>query len=127
MFKRLVYIFIFGFFGSLIRLWLTTIFEQQHFVTVMAINVSGSFLLALVTGALPFIVPVSDELLSGLSVGLIGSFTTFSTFCVDTVNLATQQGFLLAASYWAGSLFFGILAAVWGVALSHRAQQRRLP
>lgn len=50
MFKRLVYIFIFGFFGSLLRLWLTTIFAQQHFVTVMTINVLGSFLLALVTG-----------------------------------------------------------------------------
>lgn len=127
MLKRIGYIFTFGFIGSLLRLWLTTIFAQYHFVTVLAINVLGSFLLALITGALPFVIPISPELLSGLSVGLVGSFTTFSTFCVDTVNLGTQQGFLLAATYWAISLVLGILAASWGFSLSHRIQQRRLP
>ena len=41
----------------------------------------------------------------GFSTGLIGSFTTFSTFNVDTVTLIHQQLWGLALGYVALSLF----------------------
>lgn len=120
MFKRLIAIFGFGFLGSALRLWLTTVLGTHHYLTIFGINVAGSFLLALITLALPRLLPIGTEIISGLSVGLIGSFTTFSTFSVDTVTLIHQVGGLVAGLYFAGSLFCGCLAALWGRQLSQR-------
>lgn len=120
MLKRIIAIFGFGFLGSAIRLGLTTLLGTHHYLTIFCINVVGSLLLALITQALPRLLPISPAILSGLSVGLIGSFTTFSTFSVDTVTLMQQAGDLLAGLYFAGSLFCGCLAALWGRQLSHK-------
>lgn len=125
MFKRIIAIFGFGFLGSALRLGLTTILGTHHYLIIFCINVLGSLLLALITQALPRLLPISPEILSGLSVGLIGSFTTFSTFSVDTVNLMHQVNDLLAGLYFAGSLFCGCLAALWGSHLSQKWVERR--
>ena len=54
---------------------------------ILAVNVIGSFLMALLLAALPekYGPPETVRLL--LSVGFMGSFTTFSTFSVDNFGL----------------------------------------
>jgi CrcB protein len=64
-------------------------------VGIAIINVTGSFLLGLVTGlALTHL--VSEQWLLVLGTGLLGGYTTFSTASLDTVRLL-QSGRMLAA------------------------------
>lgn len=51
------------------------------------VNVSGSFLMGLLYILFMDRIQVSPELRSALLVGLLGAFTTFSTFSVETLNL----------------------------------------
>ncbi len=53
--------------------------------------------------------------------GFLGSFTTFSTFTVETWGLATEAGQPVAATgYVVGSLVLGVLAARVGMHLAER-------
>jgi CrcB protein len=83
---------------------------------ILLINVSGSFALGLVTGA------ATHHLLSatGASIvgtGLVGAYTTFSTFSWDAVNLAERGEWRHASLYIVGVLVPGLLAASAGLAL----------
>ncbi len=46
--------------------------------------------------------------------GMLGAFTTFSTFEADTFNLWTQGQRLIAAAYVGGSVILGLLAFMLG-------------
>lgn len=77
---------------------------------VFAINLVGSFLLGLLTAALP-------DWAFVIGVGVLGGFTTFSTAMVDTVAL-WREGARWASLFNAiGMLVLGILAAAAGLAL----------
>ena len=52
-----------------------------------------------------------------LGTGVLGGYTTFSTFSVDAVQLADAGRWPLAAGYVAVSVAGGVLAAAAGVAL----------
>lgn len=102
-----------GVVGALARYGLGTAVSTDSlpWLTV-GINVVGSFLLgALVsTGASWF----SPEVRIGLAVGLLGGFTTFSTFSVD-VFLELEAGDAgEAVAYLAASVGLGIVAAGLG-------------
>ncbi|GEO70812.1 fluoride efflux transporter FluC [Levilactobacillus acidifarinae] len=122
--KKIGLIFICAFLGSALRLSLTAWTTPHHYLTILTINVIGSFGLPLITGALPLLWPVSPAMVTGLSVGLVGSFTTFSTFTVDAVSLLHQHAAWLAGGYVLGSLVFGWSAAAAGITLSARLVKR---
>src|SRR5262245_14562718 len=81
-----------------------------------AINVAGSFVLGLLTATAWF----SRDIREGLGVGLLGGFTTFSTFSVQTViDLdAGEPG--RAAAYLALSVVGGVAAAAAGYVLGRQ-------
>lgn len=80
------------------------------------VNVVGSFLLGVLTGAgahtdLPHAVVV------GVGVGLLGGFTTFSTASVDVVVLANKdhpRARIRAGGYAVGMLVLALTAGVCG-------------
>ncbi|WP_435858547.1 fluoride efflux transporter CrcB [Streptomyces pathocidini] len=55
-----------------------------------------------------------------LGTGVLGGFTTFSTYAVDLVGLLERDAFVTAVAYAAGTLA-AALAAVWGAAAVTRA------
>ncbi|GAB3590883.1 CrcB family protein [Angustibacter peucedani] len=59
-----------------------------------------------------------------LGVGVLGGFTTFSTYALDARALVADDRALLALGYVAGSLVGGLLATVVGLRLA-RAVTRR--
>ena len=78
-------------------------------IGTLVINVSGSFVLGLVTSfALGDVLP--PEALTVLGVGLLGGFTTFSTASFETVRLV---GAALAVGV--GMLIASVLAAALGL------------
>ncbi|GEO70037.1 fluoride efflux transporter FluC [Levilactobacillus acidifarinae] len=112
MFKKILAILLFGFCGSFLRTELTLV--GQHYLVILTINVLGSFLLAFIAQTLPALISLSEATMTGLSVGLVGSFTTFSTFTMDVVTLFTQGAFGLAFAYLAGSLILSSGAVILG-------------
>ena len=53
-------------------------------------------------------------------VGLLGGFTTFSSFSLEAYTLLRTQQWLAALLYVAGSLLLGLLALAVGIALARR-------
>ncbi|SMB88661.1 fluoride efflux transporter CrcB [Deinococcus hopiensis] len=88
-------------------------------VAVLGINVLGSFLLGLtVTLVGRGVWPEAARLAFGT--GVLGAFTTFSTFSVDVDGLLTRGAGGLAALYMALSVGLGVLAAMVGRTLGAR-------
>ncbi|REJ08573.1 CrcB family protein [Microbacterium bovistercoris] len=83
-------------------------------VSVLVANVLGAFLLGVLTARLPAAV-----LRLFLGTGILGGFTTYSSFMVGTAELWVTQP-LLAAGYALGSLALGIVAAAVGLHLFRR-------
>ena len=80
----------------------------------LLVNVVG----CLILGALMFLVEerpdLSPTLRMFLGVGLLGSFTTFSTFGVETLDLLREREHLWALLSVGGNLFVGLAAAASG-------------
>ena len=80
-------------------------------VGTVVVNVTGSFLLGLLSELTP-------PALTILGVGGLGAYTTFSSFVRDAVALAEQNRLRLAALYIAASCVLGIGAAAAGIAIA---------
>lgn len=83
------------------------------------VNVVGSFLMGIAAILLvERFVDVGPRLLPLLTVGLLGGFTTFSAFSLDTVRLFEDGRVMLAAGYVLGSVVLSILALFAGLVLA---------
>ena len=82
--------------------------------TTFAINVSGSFLLATLPAF--YAVRRSPVLAAGLGTGVLGGYTTLSTYSEQTRDLLDRGEPGLAAAYLLGTL----AACLAAVALAHR-------
>jgi fluoride exporter len=84
----------------------------------LSINVVGSFLIGLLAVLLLERWEVSPAVRLGLMVGLLGGFTTFSSFSLEVVNLMQNGAFLRALLYVAASVIVCVLAAAAGIHLA---------
>jgi CrcB protein len=70
-----------------LRELLPSVTEGRVPLATIAANVTGSFLLGFLAITLLQRASVPAELRIGITVGLLGAFTTFSTFSLETVDL----------------------------------------
>jgi len=84
----------------------------------LLINVTGSFALGVLVG-LAAQHGVSSTVVTVAGTGLLGSYTTFSTFSVDTVGLAERGRTRAAAANLGASLVLGLGAAALGLVVGH--------
>ena len=75
----------------------------------LAANLLGSFLLGLLAGGLAGRLP--ESLQRGLTVGLLGGFTTFSSFSVEAVQLGRLRGLPMTFLQLSLHLCLGLTAA----------------
>lgn len=80
-------------------------------------NVSGSLAMGLLVGLMARGLSLSEPARAFLTIGMLGAFTTFSTYALDVVTL-TQRGAVSAALGYAAASVLLCVAAVWaGLAL----------
>lgn len=84
----------------------------------LVINVTGSFLLGLLTG-LGLHHGLPKTVRTVLGVGFCGAYTTFSTFTFETVRLVEEGAMVEAAMNLTATLLAGGLAAAAGLALAN--------
>lgn len=84
------------------------------------INVSGSFLLGFFAVVLlERLVPAQREMYLFLGTGLIGGYTTFSTFEWETFKLVRDGSWLAAVLNVVSSVLLGFIGMFAGVLLAH--------
>ncbi len=96
--------------------------------TTFWINIAGSALLGALVETLHRCGPDNGWrrcVRLGAGTGLIGGFTTYSTFAVEVERLAADRRLDLAAGYAVGSVVLGIAAACAGIAMVAVAWQPR--
>lgn len=82
----------------------------------LTINIAGSFIIGIVFQlAQTRAFGITSVVRVLLMTGVIGGFTTFSTFSLDMVTLAGEGAPLLALAYGAGSVVAGFFGAYAGI------------
>ena len=81
------------------------------------VNVAGSFLMGLCAGYFAFRPSLSQPVRLFLTTGILGGFTTFSAFSLDTALLIERHAYGLAAGYVLGSVIASVSALFFGLAL----------
>jgi fluoride exporter len=87
-------------------------------LATVLINVLGSLLMGVLAGAFALRAEASQPLRLFLTTGILGGFTTFSTFSLDAVALWQRGETAAAALYVAASVGLGLAGLVAGLALS---------
>jgi CrcB protein len=82
----------------------------------LAVNIAGSLVMGLLAGWFAHKTDPGLEWRLFLTTGVLGGFTTFSAFSLDTVLLWERGQFWHAAFYVLVSVFLSILAFVGGLA-----------
>ncbi len=86
----------------------------------LLVNILGCFILALFLTVAFEILEIDVDIRMGLSTGLLGAFTTFSTFCRETIELIWAGQHFPAFIYVALSIGLGFLGAFFGVVLARK-------
>lgn len=106
----------------LLSLWVSGLTGSTFPWGTIAVNVIGSFALALVLQAGIATGGLSDTVRIGLATGVLGGFTTYSTFNYETVRYlqlgqwgaaATNVGLTLVACLVAGLLGILVARTIW--------------
>ncbi|MDY6784494.1 MAG: fluoride efflux transporter CrcB [Cyanobacteriota bacterium] len=102
-----------------LSLWLGDLFGMNFPYGTLLVNASGcigmGFFFTLITER---IWTISPELQILIAVGFFGSYTTFSTYGLDTVNLARGEHFFKAGLYWAVSAISAVTCLYSGILLA---------
>ncbi|MEM8750226.1 MAG: fluoride efflux transporter CrcB [Pseudomonadota bacterium] len=82
------------------------------------VNVAGSLLIGLMIGIFAHRGAIGSSWQLFFTTGVLGGFTTFSAFSLDTLNLWQRGEVGLAAGYVAGTVAVSLLAVFVGLAIS---------
>lgn len=83
----------------------------------MAVNIIGSLAMGLLIGYMARNIPTNIEAQEFLAVGVLGGFTTFSAFSLDSINMLQRGQITEATLYIAGSVILSLLALIGGLLL----------
>lgn len=83
----------------------------------LTVNVAGSLAMGLLAGYFAYRTGINQHVRLFLTTGILGGFTTFSAFSLDTALLIERHNYAAAAAYVLGSVAISIIAVFAGIAL----------
>jgi CrcB protein len=106
-----------GAIGAVLRFWVSSgvyhLLGRSFPFGTLAVNLIGSLAMGLLFVLLTERLALGAEWRAAILIGLLGSFTTFSTFSMETFNLIEQASYLKALLNVAVSVV-ACVAAAWG-------------
>jgi fluoride exporter len=87
----------------------------------LIVNVTGSFVMGVFAGYFAYRAGVPQHVRLFLTTGILGGFTTFSTFSLDAALLIERHSLGAAAGYMVGSVVAGLAALFFGLAVFRSA------
>jgi len=107
-----------GALGSLLRYFVASAIPSNGFPWgIFVVNITGGFLMGVIVELGALKLQIGPEVRAFLTVGILGGYTTFSTFSLDSVLLIQRGAWLAAAGYVVGSTVLSILALFAGLTL----------
>jgi CrcB protein len=102
-----------------VNIWAPKVFGLYLPASTFIVNVVGGLLMGMIVGWLAFKadLPWSQEVRLFLTTGILGGFTTFSAFSLDTVMLIERGDYATAGLYVVASVVLSIAALALGLAL----------
>jgi CrcB protein len=97
------------------NIWVARVAGTHFPMHTFVINITGSMIMGMVTGWFIFKTDPGSHLRLFLATGILGGYTTFSTFSLDAVLLWQRHEHLLAAYYVGGSVVLSLLGLVAGL------------
>jgi len=110
--------------GALLRYWVSNgvygLLGRGFPHGTLVVNVLGSLAMGLLYALFLERMTVAPEVRAGLLIGLLGAFTTFSTFSIETLNLIEQAAFVKAGLNILLSVVACIFATWLGVSVARQ-------
>jgi CrcB protein len=82
---------------------------------IFVVNISGGLIMGLLTELMALKWNVSLEMRAFLTTGILGGYTTFSTFSLDSALLIERGAYASAGLYIAGSAILSVVALFVGL------------
>ena len=93
---------------------LTLYFGMENIVGTFIVNISGSFILGILISISIYKLNFSNGVRDAITIGFIGSYTTFSTLTVTSLTLWQSGQYGKASINIIFSVIFGLIAAYAG-------------
>jgi CrcB protein len=121
MIRNYVFVALGGGLGSALRYWVSGIVPRyagsQFPFGILLVNIVGCFFIGLFMSSIEERFAISPTLRMFITVGILGGFTTFSTFSYETVAMLRDSEFLKAGAYVGASVFLGLGATHLGAVI----------
>lgn len=82
---------------------------------VFVVNITGGLAMGLITALAALKLNLTPEMRAFLTTGILGGYTTFSTFSLDSAMLMERGAYAQTAAYVIGSVVLSILALFAGL------------
>jgi fluoride exporter len=102
----------------LTALWAAAAFGPAFPAGTLLVNIAGSFLIAFIMHVGSATELISPDMRLMLTTGVMGGFTTYSTFNYETTNYLRESAWLIGAANIAATLLGCLAAGLAGLALA---------
>jgi CrcB protein len=106
-----------------VNVWSARLFGYAFPLGTFFVNVIGSFTMGLLAGYFAHRTGISQHVKLFLTTGVLGGFTTFSAFSLDTAVLIERDAYGQAAAYVAASVLLSLVGVFAGLMLFRSSGQ----
>ena len=99
---------------------LTLYFGMENIFGTFLVNISGSFILGILISISTYKLNFSNAVRDAITIGFLGSYTTFSTLTVTSLTLWQSGQYVKASINIVLSIIFGLIAAYAGFHLGNQ-------
>jgi CrcB protein len=104
-----------GMLRHFLNIWIARLAGTHFPMHTFVINITGSIVMGIITALFALKGGATGHLRLFLATGILGGYTTFSTFSLDAVLLWERHDYLSAAYYVGGSVVLSLLGLVAGL------------